>query len=455
MSEVIHGFISIDLMPMLAGVLAAISCALLGNFLILRRQSLMGDAVSHAVLPGLAIAFIVTGSRAPIPMLIGAAIAGVLAVLLIEFVTRAGRVEPGAAMGVVFTVLFALGVVLIEHAARHVDLDADCVLQGQPEYLSWWGAPREWGAYLEWSTWRGTFDEGVGAHINGVPRQVVTLLVTTLAIVAFVSLLFKELRIASFDPALATAQGFNANTLHFVLMIVVAAAVVASFEAVGSILVIAMLICPGATARLLTDRLSTQLWLSAAIAIATGVLGYASGAWFAPHVFGDAVSTAGSITVVGGLLLLLAIAFSPSHGLLPRLLRRRSLADRILREDLLGALFRAGETGQERVSLESLRAVLESSLRRAVQSAQSRGLVLVEGSEVVLTDKGRAESSEIVRRHRLWETYLVSEAGIAPDHVHDSAQALEHVLDRREAPIVPQLDDALDPHGRRIPDPND
>jgi len=131
-----------DLFPLAAGVLAALGCGLLGNFLVLRRLSLMGDAISHSVLPGLVIAFLVTSSRGSLAMFIGATVAGLATVVLVEAVKRLGRVESGAAMGVVFSVLFALGVLLIEVAsARGVDLDADCVLHGQLETLVWFSAP--------------------------------------------------------------------------------------------------------------------------------------------------------------------------------------------------------------------------------------------------------------------------------------------------------------------------
>jgi len=306
---------ALDLFPLLAAVLAAVTCGLLGNFLVLRRLSLMGDAISHSVLPGLVIAFLVTTTRAPLVMFLGAAAAGIATVVLVELVKKLGRVEPGAAMGVVFSVLFALGVLLIERAAvRHVDLDADCVLHGQLETLAWYGAPE---------TWRGVLDTST---LPEVPRQVWTLLAMCAAACVFTGLLFKELRIAAFDPGLATSQGFDAGLLHYLLMIFVAAAVVASFEAVGSILVIAMLVCPAATARLLTDRLVSQIFGSALVAIACGVLGYL-GAAAIPALFDrDAVNAAGSMAVVAGLLVALAAIGSPRHGVIARRLQARAAA---------------------------------------------------------------------------------------------------------------------------------
>ncbi len=427
--------IGLDLFPMLAGTLAAVSCGLLGNFLVLRRLSLMGDAISHSVLPGLVIAFLIVSTRHPLAMFLGAASAGILTVVLVELVKRLGRVEPGAAMGVVFSILFALGVLLIERASvRHVDLDADCVLHGQLETLVWFDAPQTLGELFQRAT------------LDALPRQIVTLGAMVLATFAFVGIFFKELRIAAFDPALATSQGFNATLMHYLLMVLVAAATVASFEAVGSILVIAMLVCPAATARLMTDRLVTQIAWSVIFALLSGLGGYAA-ATLVPGLFGlDAVNAAGSMTVVAGGLLGLAIVASPRHGVITRLLRRRQLSQRVAIDDLLAALFRATETGAQGTTVDTLKTLLAGQpVDFALAQTTKAGHVEYQGQHVVLTEQGRAIAGDVVRRHRLWETYLVDQAGLAADHVHAPAEQLEHV------DVVPPSGPERDPHGRDIP----
>jgi len=417
--------IGLDLFPLLAGTLAAVTCGLLGNFLVLRRLSLMGDAISHSVLPGLVIAFLVASSRSPLVMFTGAAVAGVATVILVELVKKLGRVEPGAAMGVVFSVLFALGVLLLEQAAADaVDLDADCVLHGQLETLAWYGAPAEWTGLWSADT------------LEAVPRQVTTLAAACALATLFVTLLFKELRIAAFDPALATTQGYHAGFLHYLLMIFVAGATVASFEAVGSILVIAMLICPAATARLLTDRLRTQIALSAVLAAAAGVLGYAA-ATLVPGFFGkDSVNAAGMMAVVAGALLVVAAVAAPGRGVIATALRRRGIARSIERDDALARLYRAEEAGEAAVPIPG----------RARKTLERRGLVELAAGGVRLTPEGERAAADLVRRHRLWETYLVERAGLAADHVHTVAERLEHL----EA-VRPESGDATDPHGRPIP----
>lgn len=440
MSHTSVGFIQfdigLDLFPMLAATLAAIGCGLLGNFLVLRRLSMMGDAISHSVLPGLVVAFLIASTRNPLVMFLGASIAGVATVVLVELVKKFGRVEPGAAMGVVFSILFALGVLLIEKAAvRHVDLDADCVLHGQLETLVWYGAPDSLAGLLHRST------------IDAVPRQVVTLVVMVILAFVFVGMFFKELRISAFDPSMATAQGFSATLMHYLLMVFIAAATVASFEAVGSILVIAMLVCPASTARLLTDRLSTQLLWSVAISVACGVGGYLA-ATAVPAAFGkDAVNAAGAMAMVAGGLLGAAIIMSPRHGVITRMIRQRKLAARVAIDDLLAALYRTAEAGDDRLTVDRLRSLLVGRpVNIAIRTATRINLVTHSESDTLeLTAAGRTAAADIVRRHRLWEHYLVDKAGMSPDHVHEPAEQLEHVATQ------PLAGPDRDPHGRVIP----
>lgn len=431
----IHFTPQVDLFPLLAGTLAAVGCGLLGNFLVLRRLSLMGDAISHSVLPGLVIAFLLTASKDPLTMFLGAAIAGVATVVLVEVVKKLGRVEPGAAMGVVFCILFAIGVLLIEKAAAHnTDLDADCVLHGQLEYLWWPNAPDTWAGVLSLNT------------LREAPPQIWTLLGMVVLAFAFTTVLFKELRLAAFDPALATTQGFDATLLHYLLMVFVAGATVASFEAVGSILVIAMLVCPAATARLMTDRLLPQIVWSVVVALVSGVGGYFA-ATAVPAVFEkDSFNAAGSISTVAGVMLAIAIVASPRHGVITRSMRRRKLANAVATDDLLASLYRGSESGVEALPLSALRRMLIGRpLDAAIARALRAGTVTREGDSLRLTSSGKLDAADIIRKHRLWEHYLVDQAGFAPDHVHETAEQLEHLG------VGPRGGPELDPHGRAIP----
>jgi len=307
-------FLQLDLPAMMAALFATLACGLLGNFLVLRRQSLMGDAISHAVLPGIVVAFLVVGSRATWPMFVGSALAALVAVVTIELVRRFGRMDGGTAMGVVFSVMFAAGVVLIERAAaRNIDLDAECVLYGQLEDIFWLG-PTSLSSLADPAAWA------------TLPREVVTLAAALAVTAAVVAAFWKELKIASFDPDLASALGFPAGAINLGLMFLVGVVAVASFEAVGSILVIAMFICPAAAARLLTDRLGAQVTLSLVFAAISAIGGYILAA-FGPIWLGSqhSVAASGMIAVLSGAILATSALLAPRYGLLARHRNRTEL----------------------------------------------------------------------------------------------------------------------------------
>ncbi len=302
---------AIDTWIVVVGILAAVSCALLGNFLVLRKMSMMGDAISHAVLPGLAIAFLLTHARASLAMFIGAAVVGVLTAVFTQWVSRFGNVDRGASMGIVFTTLFAAGLLLIVQAADHVDLDPGCVLYGAIELT-----PLD-------VVWR---PEVFGYEL-AVPRAAVVLTIVLLLNLAFVVGFFKELRISSFDPELSTTLGISSNLMHYLLMTLVAITTVAAFEAVGSIIVIAMLIVPAAAAHLLTDRLGMMVLLSSVLAILSAGLGHIS-ALIVPGWFGfESTSTSGMMAVTAGLIFTVVMFCAPRYGILVKKFRKVDVAE--------------------------------------------------------------------------------------------------------------------------------
>lgn len=447
-------FLAIDLVALLTACASALACAIVGNFLVLRRQSLLGDSIAHSVLPGLAAAFLIVGTRGSVPMFVGALVAGVLSAVLSEVLRRFARVEAGAAMGVAFSGMFALGVLLMSlPRMRTVDLDADCVLNGVLETVIWTAdASRGTRVPVRWAD---LLDPGV---LAGAPTQLVTALVVCLVVALVVLALFKELTLASFDSALAGALGFRPWLLHAVLVVLAAAASVASFEVVGSILVIAMLICPAATARMCTSRLRVQIALSGIFAILSVLIGYVA-AGFGPAMLGYrglSLSASGMIAVTAGGLLAAAILFSPTHGLVARRVRTLELSVSITREDLLAMLYRVEESGDAKMlTLQHAQLALGGGLttRLAIRGARRRTQIVTAKGGLMLTDTGRAAARTLVRTHRLWETYLVRELGLRPDHVHRAAMELEH---HTTSAMAETLASALphpvaDPHGRPIP----
>jgi len=293
-------FVQLSLVPLLIGTLAAVACALVGNFLVLRRQSLIGDAVAHVALPGIVGAFLITGTVAAGPMLIGAAVAAIVAVLLIELIRRVGNVEPGAAMGVVFTTLFAAGVLLLERTdTSKVHLDVEHALYGNLESLIWL-AGENWGSLLD------------PAALAELPPQLPRLVIVLLVVAAFITICWKELVIGTFDPAFAESIGARPTITNYALIIMVAIAAVAAFDAVGSIIVIAMFICPPAAARLMTDRMGPQIAWSVTFAVLSAIIGYIL-AGYGPLWLGasSSVSAAGMIATTSGLILFICCLVGP------------------------------------------------------------------------------------------------------------------------------------------------
>ncbi len=298
-----EGGIESSLWIVVMGFLVNAACAIVGNFLILKKIALIGDAISHSMLPGIAIAFLISSSRATWIMVTGAIIAGLITVWLIEFIQTKTRVKPDAALGVTFTTLFAIGVILISVFADHVDLDLDCVLYGEIGFISFETGPELLG-YV-------------------VPYPVIQMAGILLLVVVLLIAFYKELLVFSFDSGLATSLGISSRRVHYLLMVVLSLVVVFSFESVGAILVIAMLIIPGATASLLSDRLPVIIVISVILSAIYALLGLHMAFWLN-------CSNAGAMAVVAFLLFCLAWMFSPRRGLISLWYRRQFLQKQIL-----------------------------------------------------------------------------------------------------------------------------
>jgi manganese/zinc/iron transport system permease protein len=445
---------NLDTWIALTAALVAMSCAVPGTFLVLRRQSMLGDALSHTALPGIVAAFLFAhwmrvngwfsgeemGSTFHAILLVGAVAAGVLTAFLTETVQRFGRVENSAALGVVYTSLFALGLLLIRLYADNVHLDADCVLFGTVETVVL---------------------DCVGD--SDVPKALVLNAFVFALNLMLVLLAFKELRLTTFDPAMASSIGVNASLVHYLLMAVTAVTLVAAFQSVGSILVITVLIAPAVTAWLLTDRMHLMLILAICIAGTSAFLGHLMAITFPTLVFQPLgfetvrdTNTAGMTALACGLLFLLALLFSPRKGVVSHVVRQTMLGFRIGCEDLLGSLYRTEESGSAKpqppveVWSRALRPIMD---RIVLWRLIRRGLIRPATVGCQLTETGRVEAERLVRSHRLWESYMARHFELPPDHLHEAAHRVEHYLDD---PLLDQIDDELqqpgeDPHGRSIP----
>ncbi|MGF3103372.1 metal ABC transporter permease [Rossellomorea sp. DUT-2] len=286
---------SYELWILLTGSLVGLSCGIVGCFLILRKMSMLADAISHTVLLGLVMAFIVSQSMNGFYMLIGAAVAGLLTTFMVQLLNSSG-IQEDAAIGVVFTSLFAVGVILISLFAKNVHLDVEHALMGEI-------------AFVPWNT--------LSLPILGdIPKSVVMLGSVLLLDILIIFLLFKEFKLTSFDPSMAAAIGIPVLAVHYILMGLVSVTTVSAFDSVGAILVVAMLIAPGATAYLLTNRYKVMLLLSGVIGVFDSIIGYYGAKMFD-------VSISGAMAVAAGLVFFIVWMLSPKYGLISRFLNQR------------------------------------------------------------------------------------------------------------------------------------
>ena len=432
----------VDGWMIVASILCGIACALVGNFLVLRKLSLIGDALSHAVLPGIAASFLWFGSRSPWVALLGAGLIGVLSVWLIEVVRGLGRIEESAAIGVVFTALFALGIVMISRV-EHVDLDPSCVLYGNLETIVL---------------------ETITTPLGEIPSVVLELGCIGLFNALCTLVFWKWWTLSTFDTTLAKAQGVPVRFLSYLLASMVAMTCVVCFRAVGNILVVAMLIVPSAIAWMLTNRLQSMVFCSLLVAIASSVVGHLL-AISLPHLLGfKSANSAAMVAVVSGCFLVLAIFVGPKQGLIWRWLHQRELLRRILAEDILALFYRHVEAqgsenlsaADQALSIERISSKLQApsqAILSALSDLAAKRWVSGQGKSWNLTQSGYQQAQVLIRTHRLWEHYLREETGISDPRLHASAESLEHYTSSQLRESLGQFTGGptVDPHGKQIP----
>jgi ABC-type Mn2+/Zn2+ transport system permease subunit/Mn-dependent DtxR family transcriptional regulator len=400
---------------LIASVLVGAINGALGCFIILRRMAFIGDALSHAILPGVVIAFMVAG-KGHFALFLGAVFAGIVTALLIGFVNRNSRVKEDSAIGVIFIGMFALGILLISRL-RAVHLDLQHFLFGDPLGVS-------------------TGD----LYLTGIIGVI---------IIASILLFYKQLLLTSFDPVMATAIGMNTGLVHYFLMGILSMTIVASLQAVGIILVVAMLITPGATAFLLTERLPRMIGLASAIGALAAIIGLYISYWMN-------YSSGAAMVIVVTVIFLLTLVFSPKQGILTKAVLRKRAQTRHLAEDILKAAYNFSHEKKES-SVANIAEHLGISTQVLTKAAgrlkDQRFIQPAEDDAIVLTDEGKRQALKLLRSHRLWETYLTEKAGLGWEHVDNEAERLEHDLPEE---LVDEIDERLgypehDPHGAPIP----
>lgn len=408
-----------------------INFGILGTFVVVRKMALVGDTLSHAVLPGVAVGFLFTMSKEPWAILLGATVAGLMGTALVSWIKRSTKLKQDAALGMVLATFFALGICiikLIESIPSVNKSGLDHFFYGQAAAL---GKSDLW--------------------MMGGTSVVACLLV---------GLLYRPLLTTSFDHVYAQAIGLPERRLYHLLMCLLAMATVVALQAVGALMVSAMLITPAATASLLTKRLHSMLFIATGLAIAAGMLG-AFFSFVGEGIVHHALPTGPSMALCAGFFFLLAFLFSPFHGFLFRWYRRLAQTRQIMVENTLKAIYRAMELDrfkQEGVAVERLaseaREPMEATHKRLHLLLRDHLATLADGEDVVyLTPAGLQKASRVVRNHRLWELYLTNEADYEADHVHADAEKVEHILKEEQAMQLERYLDypEQDPHGKRIP----
>ncbi len=375
---------------------------LLGCFLVLRRISLVGDALGHAILPGIGFSFMIIGAKSTLPLLAGAIVAGVLYSLVLGFVSRQRRVRPDSALGLTFTAFFGLGIVLLSY------------IQNSPT-----GSQAGLDKFL--------FGQAAAISMVDIKVSIILLVITALAIVA----LFKQLQVFSFDATFASSIGINTALYHYLMMVLFTLTIVISVQAVGVVLVVALLIIPPTTAHLLVDRLRSMLILSGFIGLLSGAIGSLFSYLY------SGIPTGPMVVLASASIFAFALLFAPTSGAVPKLLRKRQRRRRTELENLLKSLL---EFNRHRNVEDSTPIALDDYLRfsesdpdwtsRQIKRAQRAKLLLPgdKGDTLVLTDAALNSARRILRNHILWELYLDQYTDIAADHVHFDAERIEHVL---------------------------
>jgi manganese/zinc/iron transport system permease protein len=415
--------------------LLGLAAGLVGTFLLLRKRALLSDTLSHASLPGIALTFIVLtalgGEGKNLPALVGGAalfcILGTGAVILIQ---RYSRLKDDAALGIVLSVFFGLGIALMGIATRMGSGNA----------------------------------AGLSSFIYGKTASMLfsdALLIAVVALLAAACglLFFKEFTLVCFDADYAASQGWPVTRLDFLMMTLVVVVTVIGLQAVGLILVVALLIIPPAAARFWTYRLKSMLWISSLFGALSGLFGAGISALMANLPAGAV------IVLTAALIFVFSLVCGTARGLARQGLERLRLSRRIRHENLLREMYEMLETcghdpaGIEldcrlpRVTFNALlrrRSWTPGQLRRTLRRAAGDGLLSADGNAWEMTARGIAEAGRIVRKHRLWETYLIEHADVAPGHVDWGADAIEHVLD---AELVAELEKKLQPGGAALPMP--
>ncbi len=405
-------------------MLMSAGSAVLGCFTFLRKKALIGDAIAHAVLPGVCVAFILSGEKNPIVLLIGAFVTGWLSVYAVDFIRKNSRIKEDSAIGLVLSVFFGIGILLltyIQHSGNASQSGLDSFLFGKAASLV-----------------------GADVYVFGT---------VSIVLILAVFFLYKEFMLISFDSSFALSVGFPVKILEFVLTTLTVLAVVVGIQAIGVVLMAAMLITPAAAARFWTNKLPLMLVLASLFGMVSGI----GGAFVSYTTSG--MPTGPWIVMLVSCIAIFSFMFAPQKGIVYKWFSLRKHKRLILEENILKAFYQLGELDanffKERTvdELAEKRGYSTSVLNRWFSILIRRGYLRSANNKFVLTEEGRFKGQRVTKLHRLWEMYLTEYVNLSPDHVHDDAENIEHIITPE---IEKKLEEQLkyphkDPHDSTIP----
>jgi manganese/zinc/iron transport system permease protein len=408
----------------LGSVLLTASSAIVGSFTFLNKRSLVGDAIAHAVLPGICLGFIVAGTKNPIALILGAFITGWISVVLVGYISSKTRIKEDTAIGLILSVFFGIGILMltvIQKSGNASQSGLDHFLFGKAAAL-------------------------VGSDLYAFLAIAIILLIT-------VYLLFKEFSLLAFDKDYARSIGLPVKKIELVLTSLIVLAVVIGIQAVGVVLMAAILITPAAAARFWTDKITVMFFLASIFGAISGL----SGAYIS--YIAPAMPTGPWIVIVISAIAFVSFFFAPRRGVLYRLARQASIRKTINSENVLKVFYQLGEENKNffihRFPDEIIRRrkYERSNLLKILRRLHRQGYMEQAGNAWSLTTEGKTKAQRVVKNHRLWELYLTTYMKIKPDHVHEDAETIEHLLTPElEAELERQLGYAkVDPHKSEIP----
>ncbi|HNP16786.1 MAG TPA: iron chelate uptake ABC transporter family permease subunit [Fulvivirga sp.] len=408
----------------LGSILITASSAIVGTFTFLKKKALVGDAVAHAVLPGVCLSFIVYGEKNPLVLIIGAFITGWLALTLIDIISSKSKIKEDTAIGLILSVFFGVGIFLL----TIIQKSGNAAQSGLDQFL-------------------------FGKAASLVGSDLVTFSLVSVILLIAVYVFFKEFTLIAFDKDFASTIGLPIKTMELILTTLTVLAVVVGIQAVGVVLMAAMLITPAAAARFWTEKIQVMIWLAAIFGAFSGL----SGAYIS--YVAPSMPTGPWIVIVISTIAFFSFFFAPKRGIIIRYLTQKRIQRHIVDENILKALYHLGEEEKnffdERTieTILSKRTLQKEVLLKSLRRLKREGYLKNSNGYWSFTIEGKNRGQRVVKLHRLWEVYLTQYLRIAPDHVHDDADTIEHVLTPElEARLEKLLNyPTTDPHESEIP----